>query len=367
MNAAQRGKNVTVHWMGLDVAKKTFDAGLLLHGALGQMPALSALPAKRFVRSREGAAAFLAWLDERCEGVEGQVRCVMETTGRYSTELAAWLREQRPSLAPAVVHAKHAADFIKSLGVRNHTDQLDARALALFGLQRQPGAFEPPSKKERELRDLSRYRDTLVRQRTALTNQMKEVTESRFVVTEQEKWLRRLERDIARVEQKLRALIAALPAVRDDVALLQSIYGVGFVTAAVVRAELGDLSRFERARQLTAHCGVNPTVCQSGTSVRGKTKMSKQGNKRVRHVLYMAAKTAIRGDNDFARDYQRLIDGGMARKAALGAIMRKILVVMRRLIIHRETYQPNRKHGAKPCGKNAVNSIIQQTARAMSV
>jgi transposase len=153
MNGTGDGNEVTRHWVGLDVSKNTFDVGLVLNGRLGEMPALRTMPTKAFARTPRGVAAFVAWIDERCEEVEGPLRCVMETTGRYSTELALWLLEKRASLAPAIVHAKHASDFIKSLGVRNHTDSLAARALALLGLQRQPKAYEPASKQERILRE----------------------------------------------------------------------------------------------------------------------------------------------------------------------------------------------------------------------
>lgn len=369
MNGSKQGNGVTAHWVGLDVSKPFFDAGLLLDGTLGEAPAPGGLPGKRFARTRAGAADFVAWLDEHGEAAgvaEDKVRCVMETTGRYSLELAIWLIELRPSLAPAVVHAKHTSDFIKSLGVRNQTDALAAQALAIFGFHRQPKAFEPASKKERELRDLSRYRHTLVAHQTDLKNQIQEGAENAFVRRDQAKRLRHVQRDIERTEREMKTLIDKLPAVKEDVALLQTIYGVGFITAAVVRAELGDLSRFDKARQLSAYVGLNPCIRRSGTSVRYKTRMSKQGNKRARQALYMAAKTAIRGDNDFARDYRRALASGLAPKAALGVVMRKILVVMRRLIIYRETYNPKHKHGGKPCGKAAVKTILEQTAEAMT-
>lgn len=351
MNNVEQNTGVTVHWAGLDVSKDSFDVGLLLHGALGRTPALTSLPTARFARTPKGVACFVEWLDERCEGIEGELRCVMETTGRFSTELAMWLIEARPSLAPAIAHAKYAADFIKSLGVRTHTDALAARALALFGLLRQPKAYEPASKKERQLREVCRYRYTLVTQQTALKNRMKDVPESTFVKREERKRLRLLARDIKRAEVEMRARVDELPAVKEDVARFETIYGVGFITATVVRAEFGDLDRFEKARQITAHAGLNPTVRRSGTSVFKKTRMSKQGNKRVRQALYMAARSAIRGDNDFAQDYRRLVERGLKPKAALGAIMRKILVVMRALTIRRETYDPKRKSSGKLGGK----------------
>lgn len=370
MNKSSRNKIVTKHWAGLDVSKDTFDAGLCLNGELGVTPALRDIPARRFARTQKGVEAFVAWLDECCAQLEGNVRCVMETTGRYSTELSVWLIEARPTLAPAIVHAKHASDFIKSLGLRNHTDALAARALALLGLQRQPKAYEPPSKNERKLREVCRLRHYLVSERAALKNQTHESTESAFVVRAMKTLMRQLTRKIRQAEAEMKRLSACIPAVQEDVTRFQTIYGVGFITATVVRAELGDLDRFGQARQLSAHAGLNPCVRQSGTSVHPRTRMSKQGNPRVRQVLYMAAKTAVRGDNDFAHDYHRLLERGLAKKAALGAIMRRILLVMRTLKIHQTHYEPHRKNAGQPrgkaCAKLQVENLVRRTAEALT-
>ena len=92
------------HWVGLDVSKATFDAALMRHGQRVRSTPLNALPAREFARTRDGVAAFLQWLDSLLGNAEPGtlVRCVMESTGRYSVELGAWLVERRASLAPAI-------------------------------------------------------------------------------------------------------------------------------------------------------------------------------------------------------------------------------------------------------------------------
>lgn len=100
-----------------------------------------------------------------------------------------------------------------------------------------------------------------------------------------------------------------------------------------------------RARQLTAFAGVSPRHEESGTSVRKRTRMSKQGSSRIRRTLYMSAMTVIRGDSDLADFYHRLLDEKKTEMAALGAVMRKLLVVMRAILISGEPYV---KHYRKP-------------------
>lgn len=325
-------------WIGADVFKSTFDAALARCGQRASSP-LSELPARCFVRSPEGVAELLAWL--RASGVAPEsARMVMEATGRYSVELAAWMAQACPPLSPAIASPHQTAAFIKSLGLRNKTDRMDARALALYGVERRPRAYQPPPACEGELRELVRYRDFLVRQKVAAENRAEEMRDSKYVQRTMRRQIRQLERDIEKTEKEMARVKQATPELENDIALMTSIYGVAFLTAATIRAELGDLRRFEKARQLTAFAGLNPSLRQSGSSVHGRPHISKAGNPRVRRALYLSAMVAIRGDNDFRNDYERLRAQGLSKMAALCAIMRKILVLMRALLISGKPYVP---------------------------
>ena len=133
------------------------------------------------------------------------------------------------------------------------------------------------------------------------------------------------------------------PELKHDIELLISIYGVGQIIATVIIAELGDLRRFRRARQLSAYTGVSPKTIHSGISVNGRTRMCKQGNPRVRHALYMAALTAIRQPSDLQDTYNRIYENKGKKMIALGAVMRKLLLVMRVLLITENEYDPHYK------------------------
>lgn len=346
-NVSSKGSE-SGHWTGLDVSKMTFDAGWLAQQVSAPSSNLAALPAKAFARTREGAKVFLQWLDAQ-HGDDGvPVRCVMEATGRYSLELAVWLLELRPSLAPAIAPPRQTSAFMNSLGVRNMTDKLAARTLAVYGRERQPRPYEAPSPEEQALREVSRHRDVLVRQRTMVKNQLGETSTTAFVRKSQRKHLRWLNREIQGAEVEMKRVVDSAPELKHDVELLDSVYGVAFKSAVVIRAELGDLRRFDRARQLSAYAGLNPSQRISGTSVHKRTRMGKQGNPRVRQALYLCAMVAIQGENDFSRTYQRLIADGKSRMASLGVVMRKMLVLMRALLIHGIPYEPDWKLCGKP-------------------
>lgn len=342
MNNEQAPVFPSVHWVGVDVSKQTFDAALVCHGQKWPATPLAEIPVRSFVRTLEGITEFLHWLDALVakKSSPSSVRVVMEATGRYSTELAVWLIAQRPALGPAIAPPHQTAAFIASLGLRNKTDKLEARALGFYGMERQPPPYTPLTPQEAQLRELARYRDFLVREHVAAANRAAETPVCKTVQHMEQKRLRLLEADIERIEQQMRLQANRCPDIQHDIELLCTIYGVGFITAATIRAELGDLRRFQKARQLAAYAGLNPSLRQSGSSVNGRPHMNKKGNPRVRQCLYLSAMVAIRGQNDLKRTYLQLREQGKSAMASIGAVMRKLLVLMRAILISGKPFDP---------------------------
>jgi transposase len=339
-----------VHWIGLDVSKKTFDAALVQPGQHYPETPLRTVPAQTFPRNSQGVQQFLEWLDPQVPKEEASMRALMEATGVYSLELCVWLCEQRPQLAPAIINPEQTAAFLKSMALRNKTDRLDARALAFFGVERQPKPYESLSPEHQALRELSRYRDALVAEHVAETNREERGSTSALVRKLHARREQQRKRDIAKIEAEIKRLIEKTPTLQRDFELLTSIPGVGFITAVVILAEMGDLRRFARARQATAFAGVSPRIGDSGTSVHIQPRLCKKGNGRIRQALYLAAMTSVRGKSYLADTYQRLLQHGKKPMVALGAIMRKLLTVMRAVLISEQPFNP----GGKPCGKPAV-------------
>lgn len=346
-----------LYWVGVDVSKRHFDAAYVLPGERFAQERLCKVPVAVFERNREGVALFLAWLAEQGVAVN-RARAVMEATGPYSVELCEWMREQCADLAPAIVNPAHTSAFIKSLGVRNKTDRLDARALAFYGAERQPAAYEPLTPAHQQLRELSRYRDALMGEKVAESNRSEQGAQSKVVRKLQERREEQRRRDIAKIQKEMERLIERTPELKRDFDLLNTIPGVAFVTASVVLAELGDLRRFARARQAASFVGLSPRQRQSGTSINGKTRMCKCGNSRVRHALYLAAMTAAREGSPMRGTYLNLLQNGRSRMAALGVIMRKLLVLMRAILIAETAFDPCQVLNKRAMNPTAGRSIM---------
>jgi transposase len=329
--------------IGLDVSKKDFHAALIASGQADPVR----LGKRAFERSPAGAEALIEAIDASGATLElagASLRIVMEATGAYSRQLAEWLLARRPGTNVAVVNPAFIKAYGKSLGARNKTDSADARLIARYGLEREPVWFSPLPETLKRLRALSRERDAVVRQVVETKNRSQETTDAPKEVRKVQRVL------LAALEKQRDALEASMLETirRDDqwrqvFQWLVTIPGVGKITAMVVLAEIGDLRRFDRSRQLSAFAGTNPQIVESGTSVRHSSRLCKMGTPRVRQALFLSAMAAVKkGDNDLARVYRRLVERGKAKMVALCAVMRKQLLVMRALMIHETEYHEGR-------------------------
>ena len=329
-----RNASPTISWVGIDISKADFHMAFWGHEDFSKMEVLV------FTRQRKFMKEVLAKLTEAAPAGM-QLGIVMEATGKFSEEVATWLLKLDPKLRIAIVNPAQTSAFIKSLGFRNKTDGLDAKALARYGKDRNPVAWEPLSPERAVLRDLTRTRGDLVDARTAMKNRLNDHKRaSRAAAKALETIIRSLDGQVEALEVAIEEHVKAHPELAHQVRLFRTIKGIGIVTSTVILAEIGDLHRFSRSRKLSAFAGVSPKLKDSGTSVHGKPRMCKQGNARIRVALYMAASNAIQHNPDMKAFYEQLRSKGKEPRSALGAIMRKLLVLMRAVLIAGEDWKP---------------------------
>ncbi|HEX5505039.1 MAG TPA: transposase, partial [Thermomicrobiales bacterium] len=139
----------------------------------------------------------------------------------------------------------------------------------------------------------------------------------------------------------LRQQAEAAASIAGAIARLQTIAGVGLLTAAIVVAETRPLRQGATPAQAVAYAGLDPAPRDSGTSVRGAGHISKTGNARLRQALYMAAVSAVRYNPVLKAFYERLLARGKRKKVALVAAARKLLVLMVTLLQHGRDFDPD--------------------------
>jgi transposase len=345
-----------LYWVGVDVSKDDFDAAVVGPGQHPSAEVIRELPAQTFLRDPKGVKEFIRWLRGLVPGSPLEARVVMEATGEYSIQLTAMISKRCPDLFPSIVNPQRTKGFRESLGLRNKTDRLDARALAFYGLSHRPDPYEPLSPAQAELRSLSRCRGNLINERTAHQARLRQKSISSVSRDCYRELVALLNKKIDVLHKEMLRVIRSDEDLKRDYALLLTIPGVGFVTAATALGELGDLRRFGSSRQIGAHAGVTASHNDSGKST-PPARMSKKGNARLRRALYMASLSASKFNPHMREAYQRLERRGKAKKVALGAVMRKLIVLMRAIVVSGRPYDRKWKTQWKNTPENLATPV----------
>jgi transposase len=270
----------------------------------------------------------------------------MEATSSYWEASALALREAGHTVS--VVNPKFIHNFGKVLNARTKNDAADAELIARYCQTMQPAAWQPRAEERVRLARLVRRRDDYVAARTQELNRLKgsglDPDERKLI----EEHLAFLERSIEEVERLVRGLVREHDELTRQVKMLRTIPGVGEVTAWTMLGKVPSVDCFESPKQMAAYCGVTPREFTSGSSVRGRTIMSKMGAKKPRRALYMAACTAKQRRPEFQAFAKRLADRGKSRKSTTGAVMRKLVHIIYGVLKHQVPYNPELAFGPVP-------------------
>lgn len=221
---------------------------------------------------------------------------VMEATGSYWITLATTLAEA--GFRVSVINPTQANDFAKALLKRAKTDAIDAQTLAELGARLEPEPWSPPPAVYTELQQRLVQREALVQMRTQVRNQLHALRQYPRVIADVERrmeaLLETINEQIAEVERELAAALRQDEAWAAAAARLQTINGVGHLTACWVLVTTLNFSICRTPEEATSHAGLAPYVRRSGSSVRGKAQIGQAGNRHLRRALYLASLSATR-------------------------------------------------------------------------
>jgi transposase len=322
-------------WVGVDVGQSVFCAAVAPADA--EVNAVTHLPVKSFAFSPCGMGEFVSWV--RAYVGEAKVTGVcIESTGRLGWHWMSGLEED--AWPVAMVNPSRTRAFGESLGVRDKTDDLDARVLAVYGVVMRPRPTSPPSPQLLELRECNRLFMALVQDKLSYENRLLDGPTSALVRRELKRTIQGLERRMQTLQAHMDDIIQQSDSLRNDVERITSIKGVGLRTAYVLLAELGDLRQYRR-NELVSFAGLYPRKHESGSSVYRKPRLVKRGAAPVRKALYLCAMSARVHNPQMRHLYERQRENGKCPMAALGILMRKLLLLARSLLINRTLYDPN--------------------------
>ena len=303
---------MTIPPLGLDVAKLKFNACLLREGGK--------LRHRVFLNTAAGFAQLTEWLGSH--GVARAHAC-LEATGTYGDALAAYLHAAGHVVS--VVNPAAIKAYAQSHLSRTKTDRVDAELIAGFCAERRPPEWHPAEREVVELQALVRRLESLIEMRTMEENRLSSGIAVKAVRASVEELIAHLSEQIKKTETLIRNHIDSHPGLKRQRELLDSIPGIGETTAAVLLAEVPDIRQYKSARQVAAFAGLVPRERQSGSSVRGRTRLSKIGNARLRRALYFPAITALRCSPFFQAWAEGLRERGKCKMSVIGAAMRKLV------------------------------------------
>lgn len=272
-------------------------------------------------RYRNDETGFRKYLKELPQGS----LVVMEATGYYHYRLAQFLYKN--GVAVSVVNPLSIKRFVQMKLAKVKTDKSDAKAIREYALINEVPLYNALTDTQSECLQLFRLLDTYLKQRTATKNKIHGEAvlgiPSKFVHSSLVRNRKQLDREVAAIESKILSL--AKDNQQEQLTLLTSIPGIGQRTALFLIVLTDGFNKFETASQLCSYVGITPTIRESGSSVRGRARISKVGNRKLRNLLFLCAFNACKRNKACKEVYERIVNKGKSKKLALLAVANKLL------------------------------------------
>lgn len=332
-----KSEKVLKESLGIDVSKDSLSFCL---GVLKVNLTKDFIPGSDVSNQTSGFKKLDVWVRKNIS-LKALPTIVLESTGVYHEGIAYYLHHKGYKVS--ILQSGRVKRYAQSLDQRSKTDALDSKMLSMLGCERQLSAWEPPCVGLQKLRALSRERSSLVKERSLELNRAHALNKAVYNDPQTGKRYQQrmelLKGQIAEIEFEMQTVIKADVELTTKIGYLESIPGVSFISAATVVAETLGFSTISSGKQLTSYAGYDVVLRESG-NYKGKTRISKKGNKHIRAVLHMPSMTAIRINPSLKPFYERLKPKKAKPLIALIAVQRKLLVLMYSLWKNNEYYDP---------------------------
>lgn len=316
-------KKVVKQVTGIDVAQKELVVTL---GRMFDDFTIELFSYKVFKNSDAGIKLLVEWVNKKMDR-KLAVRYVMEATGVYHQKFACYLEKNNQQVS--IVLPNKISNYIRTLEMKTITDKSCSQAITQFGLERKLDTWTKPRKSYKELQQLTRERDQIVQERSIIKNQIhaekSEAMPNKKSLNRMRSRIQFLNAQETEIKSDIAQIINNNPELKETIDRITTIPGVGALTATIVLAETNGFELIRSKSQLTSYAGLDVKEKQSGTSVKGKPRISKKGNRNLRKAMYLPALTAVKWDDNFKDVYARLVSKHGIKMKALVAIQRKLL------------------------------------------
>ncbi|WP_411801917.1 IS110 family transposase [Algibacter lectus] len=257
--------------------------------------------------------------------LNSESHCVMEATGYYHYQLAYYLFEE--GLNVSVENPLSVKRFIQMRLSKIKTDKSDSKLICSYAEQVELKLWKGSSKEVQECLQITRTLSVYTKQRTMIKNKLHGESvlgePSKAIVRSLKRSLKHLDKEMSSLEDLL--LVLVKEAHKDLFTRIKTIPGIGKKTSIMLIVLTGGFERFSSAAELCSYAGLTPVIRQSGSSIKGRPRISKMGNQKLRNLLFMCSFTACKYNKACRDIYERLVAKGKSKKLALIAVCNKLL------------------------------------------
>lgn len=309
------------HFIGLDLGKMSFDATILTNEA-------AQVSHSQFDNTPKGMVQLMKWVKSFKVDLHTTLFCA-ENMGTYASHLCLYCSKKELHLSLAC-----PLTIKRSMGIaRGKNDKIDSFRIAEFALSHYR-KLKPYALPDRALSNLKGWiilREQTVKQKSALSKILdgfdyeKKITETPELISYTKRKIVKLEKEIKELEGEMSATIESNDAINKNYKLLTSVVGVGKIIASSLLCSTGNFTKFETHRKFACYCGTAPFEYTSGISIKGRTKVSSIGNKKLKALLTTSAISAVRYDHQLKAYYKRKTEQGKHKASVLNAVKCKII------------------------------------------
>ena len=307
--------------LGIDVSKESIDACLIrqLDGQLFE---------RKFHNNVSGFRHLKAWCKQmQCE-CDQQTLCCMEHTGLYTRLLVHYLLSRS-----VAVWLESSLQIKRSQGlIRGKSDKIDAQRIARYARMHQSNAqiMEVSALTLEKLKDLQANRRRLMKALQTIRTSAEELKQfdepnAKLIDKVNREAIRGLEKSLDKVDEQILSFISEDESLKQKYDLMLSVKGVGKVLAALLLVYTHGFNRLADGRKIACYSGVAPFVYESGTSIKGKTGVSKFANGELKRVLHMAAISSVQHNSELHQYYKRKVEEGKNKMSVINAVRNKLL------------------------------------------
>ncbi len=327
-------------YVGVDVSKSTLDVAMIDEQQKEEIHHI------KVSNDGDGIGEIVAWLRVTRPDftMQNTIFC-MEATGLYCYPLLQFLYQNI-----GAVWVENAVQIKRSLGILSgKNDKVDAMRVAQYALKNTDRVrlWEPTREAVDKLKHLAALRERLVETKKRLLTPVEEFRRmgqdrmAKMLERSIRKSIRAIESDLEGIENQMKEIIDDDDQLRRLYGLVTSVVGIGFVTAINLIVYTNEFKMLNDPRKLACYCGIAPFEHSSGSSVKGKTRVSHMANKKLKTNLHMASLTGVKLDEGLRTYYERKIAEGKSKLSVLNAVKNKLVTRVIAVVKRGTPYEKN--------------------------